>query len=727
MQQAKPDRSGHWIWRMFVFIGCYSTKPHSARIVAKWLVTRRDGFWYNFSMLFAFAILAAAMTQLSDVATAVKTDTIPTCHDFCVTGTIAHTISLDGNWYQLLIIDNDIGMKITGTSKPSVSLHIGDIVRLDGFIAPVGQGNVRPILRNIEILGHTDAPAPHEGTAAEIMSGRHDYQRSFLVGEVRNAEPSGTNPNFNYLSLIADGQCYYVPIPSHGAPLAELEALIGSTVRLDGYPDPKDYSFRFLDERRFLIDGLKNIEVLTPPPKDPFACAPPVEKLRHLPPEALSRLGRHKTSGWLTTKWQGRNALLRMHDGRNALIDFASPTEIPRGATIEVIGYPSTDGFLLRLSRAIGRQISGNPFKESSVRDLSEDGVEKILARHLFNKDMLQGKRLRLCGTIADFGEEQLESKTLPLAIAGRLLDVDFSSVPESCDGIVPGCKIRVAGTCVLATENWTSLSTGTTLNGIRLVVDRPDDVEILARPPWWNLTRLSVVVAVLVLFIAAILFWNRELRKLSEKRGRELFHERSASALAELKTAERTRLAADIHDSISQILTGASMQLDAGETNAAKRILASCRRELRACLWDLRNHALDAENFADAVRETIAPHLGGRAAAIDMDIRSEKMSEALRHAALCITREATVNAIRHGRAETIEIAGRLDGGRLSFSVTDDGRGFDPAGIRGSKDGHFGILGIRERAKAFNGSVEIKSAPGKGTTVSVVLEEEKAT
>ena len=427
------------------------------------------------------------------------------------------------------------------------------------------------------------------------------------------------------------------------------------------------------------------------------------------------------------TKWQGRNALLQMRDGRNALIDFASPMKIPRGATIDVIGYPSTDGFFLRLSRAIGRQIPSEPFAEGAVRDLAENGVEKIFATHLFNKDMLQGERLRLSGTIADFGEGQRESKTLPLAIAGRLLDVDFSSVPESCDAIVPGCKVRVAGTCVLATENWASLSTGTTLSGIRLVVNRPDDVEILARPPWWNLTRLSVVIALLVIVIAAILFWNRELRKLSEKRGRELFHERSASALAELKTAERTRLAADIHDSISQILTGAAMQLDAGETNAAKRILASCRRELRACLWDLRNHALDADNFADAVRETLAPHRGGHAAAIDMDIPSAKMSEALRHTALSIIREATVNAIRHGRADTIEIVGKLEGRRLSFTVTDDGRGFDPQSCRGSKDGHFGLLGMRERAKAFNGSIEIASAPGKGTTISVVLKEEEAT
>ncbi len=71
---------------------------------------------------------------------------------------------------------------------------------------------------------------------------------------------------------------------------------------------------------------------------------------------------------------------------------------------------------------------------------------------------------------------------------------------------------------------------------------------------------------------------------------------------MAELKTAERTRLAAEIHDSISQILTGAAMQLDAGETAAAKRILASCRRELRACLWDLRSRALDEKDILKLV-----------------------------------------------------------------------------------------------------------------------------
>ncbi len=226
----------------------------------------------------------------------------------------------------------------------------------------------------------------------------------------------------------------------------------------------------------------------------------------------------------------------------------------------------------------------------------------------------------------------------------------------------------------------------------MRLIMDKTGDLDVISKPAWWTSQKLTVVLSIVVFALAGTLFWNRELRKLSEKRGQELFQERSASALAELKTAERTRLAAEIHDTISQILTGAAMQLDAGETQAAKRILASCRRELRCCLWDLRSHALDAETFSDAIRETLAPHIGTCRLLIDFTVSPEGLSEAMRHTALSIIREAAVNAIRHGRAKTISVSGERKDSRLSFSIIDDGKGFDTATVRGSNEGHFGIL-----------------------------------
>ena len=695
-------------------------------ILANWLVGGGCYLLYNTNcMIFAFAILAA-MTRMGDLAEVVKTDILPPCREFCVTGTVSYVLMYQENYCHVLAEDGGIGVDITGSfAHPPIPIP-GDVVRFDGAMMPRGADSIQPEFRRLEIVGHIDPPAPAKGPAAEIMSGRHDFRRALLVGEVRDVEPSGTNPCWNYLSIINEGQQYYAPIPVHGASLKDLEALIGSTVRLDGFPDPHNCSYRFLDERRFLVAGMDNVEILVPPPKDQFSNTPSVVDLRHLAPETISRLGRHKAAGRLLSIWQGHNALLKMHDSRIAAIAASEPISMRRGDHVEVIGYPSTDGFTLRLSRAILRPAHGETaFAETSPRVLSEGDIASLLSDDILTKDTLQGCRVRICGTVADFGDRQRDEGIFLLSIAGRLLEIDFSPAPEAIGGLETGCRVQVTGTCVLDTENWATFSSGVRLLGIRVVVDQDDDLEILSYPPWWTPARLTAVVAILALTLFAILVWNRMLHKLSEKRGRELFQERTASALAELKTSERTRLAAEIHDSISQILTGAAMQLDAGETGAAKRILASCRRVLRCCLWDLRSHALDAQDFADAVRETLAPHLGGINAVVDFDIPSAKLSEALRHAALSIIREATVNAVRHGRAGTIAISGELDGHRLSFTVVDDGRGFDPGKAKGTDEGHFGLLGMRERVKAFNGTMAITSSPGNGTEISVVMEDAK--
>ena len=702
------------------------TKCPLQDIVANWLVGWGCDLLYNIGcMIFAFAILAA-MTRMGDLAEVVKTDILPPCREFCVTGTVSYVLMYQENYCHVLAEDGGIGVDITGSfAHPPIPIP-GDVVRFDGAMMPRGADSIQPEFRRLEIVGHIDPPAPAKGPAAEIMSGRHDFRRALLVGEVRDVEPSGTNPCWNYLSIINEGQQYYAPIPIHGASLKDLEALIGSTVRLDGFPDSHNCSYRFLDERRFMVAGMDNVEILVPPPKDQFSNTPSVVDLRHLAPETISRLGRHKAAGRLLSIWQGRNALLKMRDGRIAVVTSTEPVSMRRGDTAEVIGYPSTDGFTLRLSRAILRHVhDGAAFAEPSPKVFSEGDIANHISDDILSKNTLQGCRARICGTVADFGDRQCREGTFLLSIAGRLLEIDFSSAPEAAGRIETGCRVQVTGTCVLDTENWATFSSGARLWGIRVVIDRDDGLEIMSYPPWWTPARLSALVAALVVVLAGCLVWNRMLHRLSEKRGRELFKERTASALAELKTSERTRLAAEIHDSISQILTGAAMQLDAGETGAAKRILASCRRELRCCLWDLRSHALDAEDFADAVRETLAPHLGGVNAVVDFEIPSAKLSEALRHAALSIIREATVNAVRHGRAETIAISGELDGHRLSFTIVDDGRGFDPEKARGTDEGHFGLIGMRERVKAFNGTITITSSPSNGTEISVVLEDAK--
>ena len=106
-----------------------------------------------------------------------------------------------------------------------------------------------------------------------------------------------------------------------------------------------------------------------------------------------------------------------------------------------------------------------------------------------------------------------------------------------------------------------------------------------------------------------------------------------------------------------------------------------------------------------------------------DRDVRfnipCELLTDDTAHALLRIVRELVQNAIRHGRAKTVRIAGCLDGERLLFSVVDDGCGFVPDSAPGVREGHFGLQGIHERVNHFGGELEIESAPGKGTKVSI--------
>jgi two-component system sensor histidine kinase UhpB len=88
-------------------------------------------------------------------------------------------------------------------------------------------------------------------------------------------------------------------------------------------------------------------------------------------------------------------------------------------------------------------------------------------------------------------------------------------------------------------------------------------------------------------------------------------------------------------------------------------------------------------------------------------------VSDALRR----ITREATINAARHGRATRIRVSLDANGSGLRLCVEDNGTGFDP---EAPSDG-FGLTSMRERALRVGGELMLQSTPGRGTTVEVVL------
>lgn len=272
------------------------------------------------------------------------------------------------------------------------------------------------------------------------------------------------------------------------------------------------------------------------------------------------------------------------------------------------------------------------------------------------------------------------------------------------------------------------------------VTTDSDESARITKLPRFFTTTNVLLAFACAAVVILLVLAWNTLLRRHIERRSRELADERLLSFSSGLKVEERTRLSVELHDTIAQMLTGVSLELDAARDFAknderemnrhldiAARTLVSCRNDLRNCMWDLRNQTLDDVTMDTAIRRTLAPHLSSASLAVRFDVDRELFSDTTALSILRIIRELAVNAVRHGKATSVKVAGCIEDGRLLFSVTDNGCGFDSEHAPGVEAGHFGLQGVAERTERLNGELTIHSTPGKGTKalVSIVLRQQK--
>ena len=200
----------------------------------------------------------------------------------------------------------------------------------------------------------------------------------------------------------------------------------------------------------------------------------------------------------------------------------------------------------------------------------------------------------------------------------------------------------------------------------------------------------------------------------------------RLEEGLREIREAERRRIARDLHDVVLQDLAGALQGMQATRVESGtlgselKQEIAALRRavaSLRNAIYDLR---LEKDQpFVKAVESLVELN---RQLTPDREIRlsvRDDFPSELPGAAdvdlLRVLQEALVNTRRHSDARHIEVSLSADGREARAEVTDDGLGFDPATVREG----VGFSGMRERASALGGSLEIESAPGEGTSVMV--------
>lgn len=237
------------------------------------------------------------------------------------------------------------------------------------------------------------------------------------------------------------------------------------------------------------------------------------------------------------------------------------------------------------------------------------------------------------------------------------------------------------------------------------------------------------------------------------EVRARERLVDRLLAAQAQLAEsehaagveAERTRMAAELHDTVAQSLSSIQLLLSAAERwlsgdarpeddapgrreiALAKESAGAALAETRAFIRALSSPKLAAAMLPDALARVVAEADSAAEAAVAFRTQgtARSLPRSVDTTILRIVQGALGNAVAHARARTVTVTLTYETGRALVCVEDDGRGFDPAAVRPSAESDsFGLDVMRGRVAAVGGALSVESRPGAGTRVTAVFRDE---
>ena len=671
------------------------------------------------------------LVQVGDVYRCV-TAGVTADQSFAITAKVTCVMAAESNCgnFEFAVEDDKDAANLFFSGSTDTIPAPGDTVSAHGTILRRSDGKSFARITAFEVLAHGAAPQPRQTTVREMVEGRVDCRYCRLHATIRETAPSPYKTGLAYLTAVDDGCAISVWTRATAAEYDRLHGLIGQEVDILGFCTPVNVSELKFTGRQIRIYDPGTIRAT--PSGAPAAQIPSVGKIGNLRPTEIDALSLHCATGCVYATWRGQNALLKSGDGDFLQVGFLRPAAPTPGDVIEVIGFPESNFFRINLVNARWRKTGTTRLPDATPALHISPDIFKTSTDTRWSLRTVHGNLLKTTGRILSLPKPETAEPLIVRNDFATLL-VETEHLGAQLSRLSLDSVIEVTGFCIIEAETWRSICPK--FENATLIPRTPSDLRILSTPSWWTVGRLLYVITGLFSCLIVILIWNTALRKASLRKGHQLAREQLKRAKAQLKAEERTRLAVELHDSLAQNLTGVSLEVDSvlqrngvldSEANRhltiASRALQSCCTDLRNSIWDLRNEALYIPDMNTAIRQTVGPHIGNAALKVRFNVPRKSLDENSVHAILRIIRELSSNAVRHGEATVICIAGSLDGEFLLFHVRDNGRGFDAKAALGITEGHFGLQGIRERVKDFNGQFAIDSAPGKGAKVTIRME-----
>jgi len=621
----------------------------------------------------------------------------------------------------LTFIHDDTGSMYVAEGSAS-GLKMGDRVRIDGVITA---GRVNNMLSgrhrtppHVQILGHGPLPVAADCDTARLFDATYDAQWIRLKGIVQDVERSNDRASIN---LDVEGQNFHALIPGFPEDRNLPDYLRGLPVTVSGVFGTNSNTSGHFDSTALLVPSQEQV-VIDPTFLDAQFSEPAKDytDLFVPGPRGGPRVHVHGVAT-LVRPLHGFFMVVgeEHHWTGNVWVQTEQPLPLVTNQIVDVIALPERSGGRPQLHDAVVRLGPLTPRRSASALPLNATDLWEF-----------QGTLVYVDGHLLEQQRGLAEDSLLVLDGAGRVICARLPIGPhgERVREYQKGSRLRVAGICVSRTPE------GAQPYSCQFWLRDLADVTLLAPPPWWTPERVLYALAAVFGIALLALGWagllRRQVRQQTEIIGRQLQRE----TLHE----ERTRIAREFHDTFEQHLAGLNMQLDAlaaqtkdapPETHRlldlAREMVRHSRDEARHAIWELRAPVLAEGNFTSVLDAKLRPVAERAHLQLDISAATDcptALPLRVENHLLRVAQEAFTNAVKHAAATTVEV--RMHSGSDSsvvLSIRDDGCGFDPGVSMDANNGHFGLCGMRERAARMNGTLEVASAPGAGTKITVRL------
>ncbi len=617
----------------------------------------------------------------------------------------------------------------------------GTMVEVEG-ITDAGGYAPHVLVRQFKATG--TAPVKRGLTVESLatFSTLADGQRIKVSGVVQGLTPPTATASG---SLNLSKQDRIIPVQIEQWEGINAEELLDATVRVEGIFAPSSNLRAEMLDLKIKIMGRDDIEMVTPPPDDPFdGPMVPLDQL-HRYSQKANDAHRKVTHGIVSFCAPGQFFFIQ--EGMTGVRVQAPNTTVPVGERVQVAGFVDMSRLVASLNGALVRRL-GQAAPPAPLRLTARQILDPSSVQPGEVENDCDGRLVRVRGRLLrvemnnEHGPWHFEVTSGETSFPATLISIGETST-EITDAWVDGAEVELTGVCELTFVRRPDLETPA-ISAFRLWLRSPRDIRVLNTPSWWTSPRLTAALVVTALGLLAALAWVAALRRAVRVRTLRLEEVMRLHRDSELEfqaaLQERQRLAADLHDGLQQMIAGATFRLEAAvdqlpdippeaqeELTAARRALLHTQTGLRDCLWGLRSVEEGPGDFAALLRHAVGANEHWPAGSVIVESRGEpfELSRNVMGNLLLLMQEACANAFQHGHATVIRVDLDYEPDGLQIRIDDDGIGFEPDAAVGTREGHFGLQGMRERMERLDGTLEISSAPGRGTRVRVHLSRAK--